>query len=276
MPLVTAQGISSLMVPLLRRTVVLPNTVARVPGDEFRGPNGGTITLRVRQPRTANVQEDPGDTLTYTAIDEDDVDVSVVHIYDGVPITDQELSLEIVDFASQITAPQLASVATGVEDELAGAMNDVTADEDDLDADNVEDYILAGREVLGQNNVPTGDRFCAVSPAAATFVLGIDKFVRVDASGSDNALRDAIIGRLYGFTFVESNGLTGGDNDAAMVFYQRSGFAFTQRAPANPYRGDGMWIWYVRKAQGGKPKRIAKQARKRGIEVVLIKSGERP
>ncbi|MGH2957700.1 MAG: peptidoglycan-binding domain-containing protein [Solirubrobacterales bacterium] len=45
-------------------------------------------------------------------------------------------------------------------------------------------------------------------------------------------------------------------------------------AANNPLAGDGMWIWYVRKAQGGKPKRIAKRARKRGIEVVLIKSGD--
>ena len=46
-------------------------------------------------------------------------------------------------------------------------------------------------------------------------------------------------------------------------------------APAsNPLRGDGMWIWYVKRAQGGKPKRIIGKARKRGIEVVLIKSGD--
>ncbi len=51
--------------------------------------------------------------------------------------------------------------------------------------------------------------------------------------------------------------------------------ATTAPAPANnPLAGDGMWIWYVRKAQGGKPGRIASRARKRGIEVVLIKSGD--
>lgn len=234
MALVTAQGISSLMVPLLRRTVVLPNTVSRIPGGEFSGSNGDTITVRVRQPRSANIQSSPGASLTYTSVDEVDVDVSVAHIYDGVNVTDQELSLEIVNFASQITAPQLAAVATGAEDELATAMNDVTADATDLDDSNVEDYILEAREVLGQNDVPAGDRFAAVSPAAATLVLGVDKFVRVDQSGSDNALRNAIIGRIHGFTFVESNGLLGGDDDAAMVFYHRSGFAFVNRAPVAP------------------------------------------
>jgi hypothetical protein len=42
----------------------------------------------------------------------------------------------------------------------------------------------------------------------------------------------------------------------------------------NPLRGDGMWIWYVSKAQGGKPGKIARRAKRRGIETVLIKSGD--
>lgn len=234
MPLVTAQGISRLMVPLLRRIVVLPNTVSRVPGDEFTGPNGGTITLRVRQPRSANVQANPGDTLTYSGINEDDVDVSVVHVYDGVALTDQELDLEVANFVQQVTVPQLQAVATGTEDELAAAMNDVTADENDLTANNVDDYVLEARETLGENDVPLGDRFAAVSPAAATMLLGLENFERnLPAAGDASALREATIGRYRGFTFVESNGLTGGDLGAAIVFYHRSGFGFTQRAPGN-------------------------------------------
>jgi hypothetical protein len=43
--------------------------------------------------------------------------------------------------------------------------------------------------------------------------------------------------------------------------------------PANPLAGDGMWIWYVSKS-GGTAKRIAGKAKRRGIEVVLIKSGD--
>jgi hypothetical protein len=35
-----------------------------------------------------------------------------------------------------------------------------------------------------------------------------------------------------------------------------------------------MWIWYVSRAQGGKVARIARQAKRRGIETVLIKAGD--
>jgi hypothetical protein len=42
----------------------------------------------------------------------------------------------------------------------------------------------------------------------------------------------------------------------------------------NPYRGDGMWIWYVSRASGGDLGRIARKARRHGIETVYIKSSD--
>jgi hypothetical protein len=48
----------------------------------------------------------------------------------------------------------------------------------------------------------------------------------------------------------------------------------TAPAADNPLAGDGMWIWELRKAQRGNVKKIAGRAKKRGIETVLIKSGD--
>jgi hypothetical protein len=48
-----------------------------------------------------------------------------------------------------------------------------------------------------------------------------------------------------------------------------------KRAKAhNPYRGDGMWIWYVSKASGGRLSRIAKKAKRHGIRTLYIKSSD--
>lgn len=231
----TAQQISRVSVPLLVRNLVLPMTVLRVPGGEFAGSNGDTVTVRVRQPRTANTQSTPGADVSanFSAISETPVTVTLAHLYDGVNVTDEELSLELVNFASQVTEPQVAAVATGAEDELAAAMNAETADDSfalNASDDDTETKILAAREALSEANVPAGDRYFAVSPDIATRVLQVDKFVRVDASGNDNALRNAVIGRLYGFTFVESNGLDAG----TAVAYHQSGFAFANRVPVMP------------------------------------------
>jgi hypothetical protein len=42
----------------------------------------------------------------------------------------------------------------------------------------------------------------------------------------------------------------------------------------NPYRGDGMWIWYVRKSSGGRLSRIATKAKRHGIRTLYIKSSD--
>jgi hypothetical protein len=43
---------------------------------------------------------------------------------------------------------------------------------------------------------------------------------------------------------------------------------------ASPYRGDGMWIWYVSRSSGGNLLRIARKAKNHGIETVYVKSSD--
>ncbi len=54
----------------------------------------------------------------------------------------------------------------------------------------------------------------------------------------------------------------------------RAGAQEAGPALSNPLAGDGMWIWYVSQSSGGDVDRIAAKAKRRGIEVVLIKGGD--
>lgn len=241
MAFVTAGRVSRVAVNLLTRSLVLPMTVTRVPGSEFGGDNGDTVTVRIRAPRTANTQSTAGDSISYSDISETSVDVTLAHLYDATKIADEALSLEVVDFASQVTEPQAKSVATGGEDQIADIFNTELATPDitlaSEDGDGLEDAILEARRTLGRNNVPAGDRWLAVNPEAAEYLLSKDKFTRVDASGNSTALRDAIIGRLYGFTIVETSAidaLDASNGDAAAVAYHSSAFVWANRAPVNP------------------------------------------
>jgi Putative peptidoglycan binding domain len=47
-----------------------------------------------------------------------------------------------------------------------------------------------------------------------------------------------------------------------------------QLGPKNPLAGDGMWIWYLSRSSHGNLNAIANRAHARGIETVLIKSGD--
>lgn len=230
MAVLTAQSISSLALELLRRSLVLPRTVARVPGGEFSGPNGATITVRVRQSRQSRVQETPGAPISYDAINEVSVPVTVRHLYDATRLSDTDVSLGIADFGRQVTAPQVASVALGAETELAAAMNALDSTIEVTSSSDVADAVLAAREFLTAEQCPAGGRWLAVSPEFATLLLKVDKFTRVDQSGSPSALRDAVLGRLYGLIVVESAAL----NPGTALAYHESGIVWASRAPAIP------------------------------------------
>lgn len=235
MAVLTAQGIANVAVPLLSRSLVLPRTVTMVPAAGFTGPNGETITVRVRQPRSAREQSTPGAAITYDDQTEIPVDVTLSHLYDAYHVTDEDMSLNIENFASQITAPQVASVAEGAEDKLYTAMNGLSADASfDLSATaaDTKDKLQTARETLSSNKIPASERFLAVAPDILTRLLNVDEFVRADATGDgqSSAIRDAIMGRIYGFTVLEAVGLTSG----TAVAYHRSGFVFASKKPADP------------------------------------------
>jgi hypothetical protein len=252
----TAKQISSLIVPILTRSIVLPGTVLRVPAGEYDGPNGGTVSVRVRDFVAARQQVTPGTQIVWDDLTETAVDVAVKHLYVATKVTDEDLTLKLADFGSQVLAPMVEGIARRSEDEIAGVMNGLAADASFLatatEADT-EAKILAAREALDVANVPAGDRYFAISPDIATRVLSVSKFVRVDESGSDMALRAARIGSLYGFNFIVSNALTAG----TAVAYHRSAFAQANFGPKPMANGPGVDLSTI--SQDGYTFRVAKQ-----------------
>jgi hypothetical protein len=238
MSVLTAKGISRVALELLSRQLVLAQTVTQVPGNEFMGPNGGTITVRVPQPSVAETSPNPGSTLTAQDVNEIPVDISLGHVYHLKNITDTELSLNLEDFARQITKPQALSVADACEDKLANVMNSLdqesgygfaaTQDDDDTKA-----ILLKARKFLTDAKAPLSDRYLAVSTDVANRLLHMLTPVSgggLDASYAQAALQEATLGRIFGFTVVESVALEA--NSA--VAYHKSGFVFANRAPAQP------------------------------------------
>lgn len=235
MAVLTAQGIANVAIPLLSRSLVLPRTVTMVPAAGFTGPNGETVTVRVRKPRSARTQATAGSAITYDDQNEIPVDVSLSHLYDAYHITDEDLTYSLEDYAAQITAPQVASVAEGAEETLYTAMNNLTADASfalTASAADTRGAIEVARETLSTNKIPASNRWLACAPDIITRILGVDEFVRADAlgDGRSSALRDAIVGRVLGFNVVEAVGLDVG----TAVAYHQSGFVFATKRPADP------------------------------------------
>lgn len=234
MAVLTAKGISGVAVELLQRALVLPRTVTTVPGDEFAGSNGDTITLRVPQPSTARTDA-PGSSLTPDDVTEVAQDVQVGHVYHLKNITDTELSMSLEDFARQVTRVQVGAVARGVENKVISAFNALSNDatvkflKNGTDADTVS-VMNQIRETLTKNEAPAEDRYIACSPEVITRLLTCSYFIRAADSGSTDPLRRAIVGSIFGMEVVEVTGMTAG----TAVAYHKSAVALAVRTPVNP------------------------------------------
>jgi hypothetical protein len=237
----TAAQISGLAVQLLNRSLMLPNTISKIPGAEYGGPNGGTVTVMVPTPLAAREQVTPGTQITWDDVAQTPVDVTVKHLYSAVKVTDEELTMSLADYGRDVLMNQVTAVATAAEDQIAAAMNAVAVEDSfattATDADTIA-TLLGARQALTAANVPPGDRFLAVSADIATRLLTLEGLVRADASGSDSALREGTIGRIFGFTVVESNALTAG----TALAYHRSGFTWANFPPTGVSAQDGVDI----------------------------------
>lgn len=91
--------------------------------------------------------------------------------------------------------------------------------------------IAAIRTALVKAKVPTAERYLVVNPEAAGFLMGeASKLLPADTAGTDETLRNGVIGRVLGMTVIESpsSSLT---NSSKPVFigYHGPSFAFASQ-----------------------------------------------
>lgn len=241
---------------ILRREIVLPQTVTRLGLADFRGAKDDTITMRVpaiRQAKTRAMRS--GAALVAEDLTEVGVDVTLdTHVYDLANITDEELTLDIRDFGAQVLQPQIRGVVEELEDGIAGALAGATVGADQTlaveETDEPYDVFVDARTVLNGFNVPRNSRFAVLGANVEAWALKSDKLSKVNESGTDSALRDATLGRIAGFTTLGSNAV---DPDAA-YFYVSSAVAFALVAPVVPagatfgqgVSADGMALRWLR------------------------------
>ena len=92
---------------------------------------------------------------------------------------------------------------------------------DVVDAKTAWDAVVALRMALSKAKVPASQRWLVINPEFEAHFLGNDsKITSVDTSGSPAGLREAIIGRVLGFTVVTSNFLPEQTKPQAIAFWK--------------------------------------------------------
>ncbi|MFD8771444.1 P22 coat protein - protein 5 domain protein [Streptomyces sp. NPDC059916] len=73
------------------------------------------------------------------------------------------------------------------------------------------------RTKLNRANVPTEGRYVVASPEFIGSMLNDDRFVKADASGTTDGLRNGFVGRAAGFDILESNNTPNPSGDTQVI-----------------------------------------------------------
>lgn len=219
----------------LEREVTLPALVHREASSSFRGAKGDTVTLSVPAVTSARTRSmRSGATRNRDALAESKVALTLTeNLYKDVPITDEELTLDIADFGAQVMAPITNAMVRGYEeilgDVIEGASYETTLPWNGNDPHGV--LIDAGR-ALTDANVPMAGRACVVGTGLGAALKSSDQLRRADSAGESAslALREATIGMFAGFQVVESPALAPWFG----VAFHRTAFALSSVAPVVP------------------------------------------
>ena len=221
---------------LLQREIVLPRTVRSMPESNFVGALNDTVTRRIPATLAARTRT-MRSTTGLTADDLAESSVPVVldeHIYSLLNLTDEQLKLDIVDLSRQVLQPQMRAVAEGLENVIAAAIAGATLTGGSVamaeGTDEPYKVAVAARKALNDLDVPRSGRILLLGSAVEAAFLNDDRLSKVNESGSSSALRDAIIGRVAGFTVLGSNAI--GENEA--YAYHPDAFVFVSAAPMVP------------------------------------------
>lgn len=230
---IKAEKVVSTALGLLEREVVLPRLVWRDAAGDFRGAKNDTISIRL--PAYVNAKTRAlrsGAARDKSALHERKVDVTLdTDVYLDVPITDEELTLDILDFGQQVLNPVISGIARGLEDDLVSTITGATyAQTFAIDLDDLKGSFAEARELLNKARVPAGGRTLLVGSEVDSALIQVDNLVRFDQSGTTDTLREATVGRVYGFNIVVSNEIA---PDEAFAFHNTA-YVLNSRAPIVP------------------------------------------
>lgn len=239
--------IAATAVGLLYRELVVAKTVwtDAIRPEEFTGALNDTVNMRIparRAYRTRVLRA--GTAITNDVSNEFSVPVVLdTDVYNGAPITDEELTLDIVNFGLQVLQPQTRAVAEGVEDmiidEIQGATYPagmtINADATDMQVSSLTDwYFVFARaaRLLDDQNVSKLDRYAIVANDVAEQIRRSDRFTRFDSQGQTAAdtVRTGAIGEIAGFQVIPTSGIESGQ----AFCYHRTAFVLATRAPKVP------------------------------------------
>ncbi|MFJ6429708.1 hypothetical protein [Microbacterium maritypicum] len=230
-----AEKIAGVALGILQRTIVLPNLFSNRYGiADFKGAKGDVVN--VKRPAIL-VAQDAGfrdrNPIVYQDLVQSRIQVKLSR-YPIVPVqlSDEELTLDIENYSQDVTVPQVRALVEDFENTIADTLGAATFVHEVNYAPGADPRKIAiqARKLLNDSNVPANGRYWIVGSEVSAEIASFDKLLDVDTAGLPEAVREGVVGRLAGFTIVESNALDGDES----YFVHNSALALAYVAPAAP------------------------------------------
>ena len=227
---------------LLQRQLIAPLITTMLPGEDFKGAKGDTVTLKITDGSIATAREYDfrGRTgpIVLDDIFQSGGNVSVKlnkHFVSATGLEDEHFTLDDIDFAREVLAPQVEAVAEKMENATVAAFRNLSF-KHELPFDASDDphlVTLEARRLMDSEKVaPRQGRVHLIGSDVAAAWLASDRLSKYDSTGETGtpALRDSIIGRLNGAPVIEHNGL----NPNEGYYLHSTGLLVANVAPAVP------------------------------------------
>ena len=206
---------------------------------DYSGAQGDVINIK-RPPilRARDAGFRTRNTLVVDDIVQGKIQVALTkHPYSRVGLSPEEATLDEVDYVRDVQAPQVRAMVEDFDESIAGALAGATfihsVAYDPVATDNTGDPRKVARRakrMLDTSKVPAAGRYWLVGAAVSESIASIDKLLDVDTSGTPEALRDGVVGRLSGFTIIDWPSL--GDDES--YFVHETAVALSTVAPVVP------------------------------------------
>ena len=224
----------------LRYLTNLPRTVRQDFSNEFVAGRGQTVNvLGPISAGTAKVytkaNRDARAAIQFNDITQAWFPVTLEdQVYNAVRLPDDFATFTLEDMTRQVLRPQAESVVDALAAPLISEMTAIVTDASipavAPDGSNIRQVLIKARQVLNERKIPAADRWFAVGSDIEAAILSDTLLQKVNESGSSEVLRNATIGRLFGFTIVADPTLP---SDFGIA-YHRDAFAHVTRPSRQP------------------------------------------
>lgn len=217
---VKAKKQAQLALPLVEKQLILPLFLTIVGKENFTGAKNDTVSFKIKDSSIATARDYDFRGRTGPVILDDiyqaggNLPIKLnTHVVSATGLEDEHFTLDDIEFATDVLAPQVTAVVERIEAKALTAIRSSTSIKYTVSfGDTADPHLVAveAKRLMDSEKVaPYSGRVFVVGNDIAAAFRASDRLARFDSTGlaGTPALRDAIIGELSGSPVVEHNGL---------------------------------------------------------------------